>query len=128
MTVAYDLDIKSSIRFYLCIFFDLMDIACVNVFIVYNMMHQNNLTLVDYKTIVPTHFNGRYTSRSRAPPEQKAGSNRKHQYQPKNLPSHLTEFQHSRKLCEYYFKEGFDRKSFSGINRCQSVFFNKVAG
>ena len=126
--VAYHLDRKSSIRFYLRIFFDLLDVACVDVFIVYNMTHQNDLTLLDYKTIVPTNFNDWYTSRSRTPPEQKAGSNRKHQYQPKNLPLHLTEFQHSRKLCEYCFKEGFDRKTFSGINQGQSLFFNKVAG
>ena len=59
-------------------FFDLMDLACVNAFIVYNIMHQNDLTLLDHKTIISTHLIGRYASRSRAPPEQKAGSKRKH--------------------------------------------------
>ena len=74
-----------------------MDVACVNAFIVYNMIHQNDLTLFDYKTIVSTHLTGLYTSHSRAPPEQKAESKRKHQnhFESNNLPSHLPEFQHS---------------------------------
>ena len=29
-----------------------MDVACDNSYIVYNMMHPNNLTLLDFKTIV----------------------------------------------------------------------------
>ena len=73
-TVTYHVDRKSSITFYLRIFFYLMEVVCVNAFIVYNMMHQNELTLLDYKTIVSAHLIGRYTSRSRATPEQKAGS------------------------------------------------------
>ena len=124
-TVASPLDRKSSNRFCQCMFFNLIDVACVNAFILYNMMHQNDLTLLDYKTIVSTHSIGRCTSRSRATPEQKAGRKRKHQYhfESNNLPSHLPEFQHSRKRCEYCYKEGFDRKIFvkctdSGLLLC----------
>ena len=39
-------DRKSSTRFYLRIFSDLMDVACVNASMVNNMMHQNDLTCV----------------------------------------------------------------------------------
>ena len=97
-----------------------MDVACVNTFTVYNMMHQNDLTLLDYKTIVPTHLIGRYTSCSRAPPEHKTESKRKYQYhfEPSNLPSYLPEFQHSQKHCDYCYKEGFDRKSFVKCTEC----------
>ena len=96
------------------IFFDFMGVACVNAFTIYNMMHQNDLSLLDYKIIVSTHLIGRYTSRSRIPLEQKPGSKRKHQYhfEPNNLPSHLPKFQNSRKRCEYCYKEGSDRKTF----------------
>ena len=62
---AYHLGQKSTNKFYFCIFFDLMDIACANSYIVYNMMHPNNLTLLDFKTIVSNYLIGRYTSRSR---------------------------------------------------------------
>lgn len=111
---------RKSIRFYLRIFFDLMDVACANAFIAYNMKHPNDLTLLDFKTDISSNLIGRYTSRSRAPPEQKAGSKRKLQYhfEADNLPSHLPEFQHSRKRCEYCYKEGFDRKTYVRCTEC----------
>ena len=113
-TAAYHLDRKSRVRFYLRIFFDLMDVACANSFVVYNMLHPNDLTLLDFKTIIATYLIGWYTSRSRAPPDGKTGSKRKYQYQfePNHLPLHLPEFQSSRKRCEYCYKEGFERKTF----------------
>ena len=43
---AYHWDRQSTIRFYLRIFFDLMDVACANSYTVYNMMHPNDLTLL----------------------------------------------------------------------------------
>ena len=46
-TSAYRLDRKSSVRFYLRIFFGLMDIACVNSS---NIKHPKKLFLLDYKT------------------------------------------------------------------------------
>ena len=53
-----------------------MYVACDNAYTPYNMMHQSDLILFDYKTIVSTHLIGQYKSCSRAPPEQKAGSKR----------------------------------------------------
>ena len=47
-TAAYRLDWKSSVRFYLRIFFDLMDIARVNSYLIYNMKHPK-FSLLDYK-------------------------------------------------------------------------------
>ena len=49
---AYHLDRKSTIRFYSSIFLDLMDLACANLYIIYNMMHPNDLTLFDFKTTI----------------------------------------------------------------------------
>ena len=51
-TAAYCLDRKSSVRFYLRIFFDLMDIACVNSYLIYNMKHPNKFSSIDYKIVV----------------------------------------------------------------------------
>ena len=51
-TAAYLLDRKSSVRFYLRIFFDLMDIACVNSYLIYYMKHPNKLSILDYKIAV----------------------------------------------------------------------------
>ena len=92
---AYLLDQISTIRFYLRIFFDLMD---ANSYIVCNMMHPIDLTLLDIKTIVSTYSIGRSTSRSRASPYGKKGSKRKYQYQCEqgNLSLHLPEFQNKK--------------------------------
>ena len=61
-TATYHLDRKSRVRFYLRIFFDLMDVACAYSFVVYNMLHPNDLTLLDFKIINSTYLIGRYTS------------------------------------------------------------------
>ena len=37
-----------------------MNVACANSYIVYNMIHPNDLTLLDFKTILPTYLIGRY--------------------------------------------------------------------
>ena len=51
-TAGYHPDRKSSVRFYLCIFFDLMDIACINSYLIYNTKHPNKLSFLDYKIVV----------------------------------------------------------------------------
>ena len=51
-TAAYCLDRNSSVRFYLRIFFDLMDIPCVNSYLIYNMRHPNKLSFLDYEIAV----------------------------------------------------------------------------
>ena len=67
-TAAYHLNQKSSIRLFLRTFFNLMDATCASSYIVYNIMHPNDLTLLNLKTIVSNYLIGRYRSRSRAPP------------------------------------------------------------
>ena len=117
---AYHLDRKSTIRFYLCIFFDLINVACANSYIVYNMIHPSDLTLLHFKTIVPTYLTGRYTSRNRAPPDSKTGSKRKYQNQFKqdNLPQHFPEFQNIWSRCEYCYKERIDLKNYVKCTEC----------
>ena len=53
---AYWLDWKPSASFYLCILFDLFDIDCVNSFLVYNMKNLKQLTLPNYKIVLPKNF------------------------------------------------------------------------
>ena len=67
-TAAYQLDCKSSVRFYLRIFFDLLDIACVNSFLVYNIKLRKQLTLLGYKIVIANNFIRWHQSRQRAVP------------------------------------------------------------
>ena len=59
---AYHLYRKSRVRFCLRIFLNLLGVACANSFVVYNILHYNDLTLLDFKTIIATYLIGRYTS------------------------------------------------------------------
>ena len=38
-----------------------VNVACANSYTVYNMIHPNDLTLIDLKIILPTYLIGRYT-------------------------------------------------------------------
>ena len=67
-TATYRLHRKSSVGFYLHIFFDLMDIACVNSYLIYNMKHPNKLSLLDYKIVVAKNLIQYHQSRERAVP------------------------------------------------------------
>ena len=51
-TAAYNVDRKSSASFYLHNFFDLMDIACVNSYLSYNVKNPTKLLLLDLKIVV----------------------------------------------------------------------------
>ena len=53
---AHLLDPKSTIRFYLHIFFALMDVACPDTYNFYNMIHPYDPTLLELKTIVKTYL------------------------------------------------------------------------
>ena len=74
--------------------YNLIDANCASSYNIYNMMHPNDLTLLDFKTIASPDFIGRYISRSRAPPDWKIGSKRKYQqqFEQGNLLPHLPEF------------------------------------
>ena len=71
-----------------------MNVACANSYILYNMMHPNDLTRLDFKTIVSTYLIGSYISRSRVPPDAKTGSKRKYQnqFEQVDLPPYLSMF------------------------------------
>ena len=75
---AYRQDQKSSVRFYLRIFFDLMDITCVNSYFIYNMKHPNKMSLPDYKTIITKNLIQYHQGRKRAVPMSRP-SRRKNQ-------------------------------------------------
>ena len=84
-------------------------------------MHPNNLTLLDFKTIVSTYLAGKCTDRSTAPPETKTGSKRKYQNQFKqnNLPPHLPKSQNIWRRCEYCYQERIDPKNYVKCKKCR---------
>ena len=100
-TGAHCLDRKSSIRFYHRIFFALMDIACVNSYLIYNMKHPNKLSLIIYNIVVTKNLIQYHQGRVGAVPVSR-------QPKRKNLPEsidnhggHLPDYQTMRKRCTY---------------------------
>ena len=98
-----------------------MDVASANSYIVYNMMHPNDLTLLGFKNIVSAYLIGKYRIRSRARPNGKRGSKRKYHYQFEqgNLPPYLSEFQNIQRRCQHWYKEGIDLKTYVKCIECR---------
>ena len=59
---AYELHRSSNFRFYLHLFFDLLDITCVNVFIIYEKLENDDLPLKEYKLLIAEKIIGSFAS------------------------------------------------------------------
>ena len=94
---AYRQDQKSSVRFYLRIFFHLMDITCVNSYFIYNMKHPNKMSLPDYKTIITKNLIQYHQGRKRAVPMSRP-SRRKNQ--PESIDNNHEGIYQITKRCE----------------------------
>ena len=97
-----------------------MDVACANSYIAYNMLHLNDLTLLNFKIVVATHMVDSYTSRIRTVPDNNIGSKRAYRYkhEPTEVPNHLPEFQENRHRCAYCYARDIDRKFFFKYSEC----------
>ena len=111
-TAAYQLNRKSSVRLYLRIFFDLLDIACVNSFLVYNMKHPKQLTLLDYQTVIAKNLVRWHQSCQRAVPLSRPSKRKNTSVASNDHDGHLPEFQPTRKRCTYCSKEGKENRTF----------------
>ena len=111
-TAAYRLDRKSSVRFYLRIFFDLMDIACVNSYLIYNMKHPNKLSLLDYKIVVKKNLIQHHQGRKRAVPMSRPSKRKNQPESIDNHGGHLPDYQTMRKRCLYCAMEGKENRTF----------------
>ena len=109
---AYQLDRKSSVRFYLRIFFDLLDIACVNSFLVYNMKHRKQLILLDYKIVIAKNLIRWHQSRQRDVPLSIPNKRKSTSVASNNHGGHLPELQPTRKRCTYCSKETKENRTF----------------
>ena len=98
-SVACCLNRKSSVRFYLRIFFDLMDIACVNSYLIYNMKHPNKLSLLDYKIIVAKNLIQYHQGWKRAVPMSRLCKRKNQPESIDNHGGHLPDYQTMYVLC-----------------------------
>ena len=104
----YRLDRKSSVRFYFRIFFDLMDGACINSYLIYNMRHPNKLSLLDYKIVVAKNLIQYHQGRKRIVPMSRPSKRKNQPESIDNHGGHLPDYQTMRKRCA----EGKENRTF----------------
>ena len=111
-TAAYHLDRKLFVRFYLCIFFDLIDIICVSSYLIYNMKHTRKLSLLDYKIVVAKNLIQYHQGRKRAVPMSRPSKRKNQPESIDNHGGHLPDYQTMRKRCAYCAMEGKENRTF----------------
>ena len=100
-TAACHLDRKSSLRFSLCIFFDLTDIECVNIYLIYNMKHPNKLSLLDYEIVVSKNLTQYHQGWKRVVSISRSSKRKNQPESIDNHGGHLSDYQRMRKRCVY---------------------------
>ena len=111
-TATYRLDQTSSVRFYHRIFFDLMNIACVNSYLNCNIRHPNKLSLFDYKIVVTKNLIQYHQGRKRAVPISTLSKRKNQPGSADNHGWHLPYYQTMRKRCVYCAVEGKESRIF----------------
>ena len=94
-------------------FFDLMDIACVDSYLIYNMRHLNNLPFLDYKIFIAKNLIQYHQDRKRSVPMLRPS---KKKNQPKSIDNHgghLPDYQTMRKRCAYCAMDIKENRTFA---------------
>ena len=116
--VAPRLDHKSKFRFYFRMFFDLIDIAIMNSHIVYTKLG-NSISLIDFKIVVAKSLIARYSNRQRTfPLSRKSKRKALESSLPKEIPTHMPEFNEKRMQCNFCKNEGANHKKFVSCPTC----------
>ena len=117
LKTTYQLDRRSKYRFYLRIFFDLIDIACVNSHIVFRKFTSDNIDLKNFKLSVAEGLIAQYSSRQRASSKSKATKRKFTSIPSSGEIAHLPTFG-DRKRCARCAKAKQDRKTFVSCVTC----------
>ena len=115
---AYQLDRRSKTRFYLRLFFDLIDVGVVNSYIVYKTLGNNELSLKEFKICIASRLIGSFSSRTLSFPTYRA-SKRTTVAKPFPIPpSHLPLFLETRRRCVVCSEEGKENRTFTACSLC----------
>ena len=105
-------------RFYLKIFFDLIDVALVNNHIVYTTF-ANDISLLNFKIVVAKALIDRCSNRKISFPNSRSSKQKSHEpSMPREVPTHMLKFQEKQMRCHYRNNEGSDHKTFVSCEAC----------
>ena len=117
-TAAYWLDHKSEFRFYLRMFFDVIHIVIVNSHIVY-MKLDNSIALLNFKIAVAKLVIWRYSYWQRSFPLSRTSKWKALEWSlPKEIPTHMPEFNTKRMRCNFSKNERAEHKTFVSCLTC----------
>lgn len=97
---AHRLDRRSKTRYYLRIFFDLMDICVSNSFVVFDMIRPNKLDFLNWKILIAKRLIGFYCSRKRNPKRQRSSGSLEG-LAARQCKSHLPVIAETRARCKF---------------------------
>ena len=124
-TAVYKLDRMSCCgRYYLRLFFDLMDVSVDNSHIIYKELNPKGMELLDFKSVLAKSLVGTYNSRSRYTPASHVS---RREVLPASVPLHLPVLQQTRGKCRYCFTGGIENKTYIKCNTC-GVFLCLISG
>ena len=99
-------------------FFHPIDVALVNSHTVY-MKQDNDISLLNFKIIVAKALIGRYSNHKRLFPTSMPSKQKSHEPSiPREVPTHMPEFQEKRMRCHCCKNEGSDHKTFVSCQTC----------
>lgn len=122
--VSYETDRKSETKYYLRIFFDLLDIAVNNSHCVYSQLKTERdpdykiITPLEYRQIIARGLIGQYSNRQRNPPSAPVRGSRSQCVLPTPTPEHSLARSERRKRCAHCAKSGIENRTDSFCDTC----------
>ena len=115
---AYQLDRRWKFQFYFRLFFDLFNVALVNLFIVYKKLENKDLTLKELKICIALKLITSFVCRKLSCPNPCPSKRTKAQRPGLILPSHLPIFLETRQRCTVCSQEGKENRIFATCSLC----------
>ena len=110
MKVTYEVDRRSKFPFYLCVFFDFLDIAVVNSKIVYNKIESEpSLYSLDFRCSIAQTMIRKFSNRKRAVPQSR--SSKRSRGPSFDIVDHLPDFASSRVRCTFCSSKNVESRS-----------------
>lgn len=103
--VCYEVDHTAKIKYYLRLFFDLLDIAMNNAYTIYSILHENKqiegslLSSLEFRQVVARSLIANFSFRQRALPSAVMTKKRLGYAQNRRTPSHIMMKADTRKRC-----------------------------
>lgn len=122
--VCYEVDRKAKIKFYLRLFFDLLDIAMNNAYIVFSKLHENRqiegtlLSCLEFRQVVTRSLIADFSSRQRARPSTVMTKKRISYTQKQRMPSHIMIKANTRKRCVQCAKSRIENRTNNTCSTC----------